>query len=286
MKYSNGLLIMTKECLIRYYQNCYPNLSQEKYYDERAQYILNKYGKNVNEIKQQLTNVLNKNKDSTSTKQEIVDTYSPHTNRRKQQQAANNNKEDIEETKYNNNQQQDNNNDNEEKKEDTSTVNKIIKSKHHSIAIKEEKSIIDLTINCDIDSSEIVLLKTKFLLLYRKSCVDKPMMVRLELTELGYEQFRSGMIIDRTKQLDKLAFNIQQLRNRYNTHLEERKRIDNASSPNECAINIESFIQNNKEPLDFANDPTNLFRKRRPIKFPKICHMCCCCCVAFIRCCE
>jgi len=163
-------------------------------------------------------------------------------------------------------------------------INKI-KSKHHSISIKEDKSTISNTLESEIESTEIVLLKTKYLLLYRKSCVDKPMMVRLELTELGHEEFRSGMIIDRTKQLDKLAFNIQQLRNRYNTHLEERKRIDNASSPNECASNIESFIQNEREPLDVSNDNNNLFRKRRPIKFPKICHVCCCCCVACIRCC-
>ena len=62
MKYSNGLLFMTKQCLITYYKNCYPALSQEKYYDERAQYILNKYGKKISEIKHNLQSVLNQNK--------------------------------------------------------------------------------------------------------------------------------------------------------------------------------------------------------------------------------
>eukprot|EP00483_Globobulimina_turgida_P002307 UN02309 len=57
MKYSNGLLIMTKECLITYYKQCYPNLSQEKYYDERAQYILNKYGKTLKDVKKHLSSV-------------------------------------------------------------------------------------------------------------------------------------------------------------------------------------------------------------------------------------
>eukprot|EP00483_Globobulimina_turgida_P005906 UN05916 len=160
-----------------------------------------------------------------------------------------------------------------------------MKSSHHSISIYESGETMRETLAYDVDE-EVVLLKTKFLLLYRKCSVDKPMMVRLELTEFGYEQFRSGMMIDRTKQLDKLAFNIQQLRNRYNTHLEERKRIENAAAPNQSAQNIESFIQTNVEPLDRSNHTNNLFRKRRPIKFPKMCHACCCCCVACIRCCE
>merc|ERR1712087_625578 len=90
--------------------------------------------------------------------------------------------------------------------------------------------------------------------------------------------------------LDKMAFNIQQLRNRYQTHLDERKRIEMAASPKQCALNIESFVQNNIDPLDNNNQMNNngmgnLFRKRRPIKFPKVCHVCCCCLVACIRCC-
>eukprot|EP01083_Nonionella_stella_P218344 783055_1 len=80
MKYSNGLLIMRKKWLIQYYKKCYPNLSSEKYYDDRAQYILNKYGRNFKQVKQHLNSVLlhTKNKNN---KQEIIDTYSPHTNR-------------------------------------------------------------------------------------------------------------------------------------------------------------------------------------------------------------
>ena len=65
------------------------------------------------------------------------------------------------------------------------------------------------------------------------------MMCRLEMVSMGKLMFRSGMVMDRTKQLDKLAFNIQQLRNRHGTHLEERKRIENAESPKKCSADIE-----------------------------------------------
>lgn len=272
MKYSDGLLIMTKQCLIRYYKACYPSLSQEKYYDERAQYVLNKYGKKLSDIQQNLRLILKSSKDSKSDKQEIVDMYSPHSNRRRAKTENASTAE--EETKYS-----------EEAKNEAEP--QPTKLKQHSMTIKEDKSLIESTINCEVDASEIVMLKTKFLLMYRKSCVDKPMMVRLELTELGQLQFKSGMVMDRTKQLDKLAFNIQQLRNRFKTHEEEMRRINNAASPNECAINIEQFIQNNTEPLDLNShtDANNLFRKRRPFKFNRACHTCCCCVVACVRCC-
>eukprot|EP01084_Bolivina_argentea_P134135 236661_1 len=250
MKYSSGVLVMTSQCVSQYYKACYPGLSQETYYTERAQYILNKYGKRLCNVKQKLKRIMASD-DANLDLLEITDTYSGHS------------------CAY------------IEEKEEEKT-----KTKHHTISIKESKTVIEATLNFEAEDDAHVLLKTKFLLLYRKWCVDKPMMVRLELTCLGFEQFRSGMMVDHSKQLDKIAFNIQQLRNRYITHKEERKRISSAMSPEQCAATIESFIQKNQDPFDIYNDANNLFRKRRPIKFPKICHACCCCGVALIRCCE
>merc|ERR1712228_588777 len=195
-------------------------------------------------------NVLNENKESNLSKLEIIDS---HINKRK------NYDEDTKE-------------DEEEKERDSS-----LKSKHFRISIKEEKNTIDATLKYESDStSDLFLSKSQFFLLYRKLSIVSPIMCRLEVTELGYAQFRSGMIVDRTKNLDKMAFNIQQLRNRYQTHLDERKRIEMAASPKQCAMNIESFIQRSTDPLDSSNNnnasSSNLFRKRRPIKFPKLCH--------------
>merc|ERR1712154_375384 len=67
------------------------------------------------------------------------------------------------------------------------------------MGIEEEASVVSATLAVSVEPSTAVLSKTKFLLLYRKQCVDKPMMVRLELTECGYEQFRSGMVVDPAK---------------------------------------------------------------------------------------
>lgn len=267
MRYSDGLLLMDKDHLVSYYKDCYPALSQQSYYNERATYILSKYGQKLESIKQKLRNVLDANKDSKLSKLEIVDSY------------INKRKKDDEDTKVND----------EEKEKESS-----LKSKHFRISIKEEQITIDATLEYEENSGsdDSFLSKSQFFLLYRKLSIVSPIMCRLELTELGYDQFRSGMIVDRTKNLDKIAFNIQQLRNRYQTHLDERKRIEMAASPKQCAMNIESFIQNNSDPLDSNNNnnnnsaTSNLFRKRRPIKFPKLCHVCCCCLVACVRCCE
>merc|ERR1712129_126813 len=249
----------------------YPALSEQSTYSERATYILSKYGQTLAVIKQQLRNVLSANKDSTLNKMEIVDAY---INKRKH--VAN---KDEEDTKIN-----------EDNADDEKESNSHLKSNHFRIAIEESKQVIDATLAYEEEEqSGEYLSKSQFFLLYRKLAIVSPIMCRLELTELGNEQFRSGMIADRTKNLDKMAFNIQQLRNRYHTQLDERKRIEMATSPQQCAVNIESFIQNNDEPLDTNSNNSatgNLFRKRRPIKFPKLCHACCCCFVACVRCCE
>merc|ERR1712228_737382 len=228
MKYSNGLLLLSKEHLIEYYKDCYPALSQQSHYNERATYILTKYGQKLETIKQKLRNVLNENKESNLSKLEIIDSY---INKRK------NYDEDTKE-------------DEEEKERDSS-----LKSKHFRISIKEEKNTIDATLKYESDStSDLFLSKSQFFLLYRKLSIVSPIMCRLEVTELGHGQFRSGMIVDRTKNLDKMAFSIQQLRNRYQTHLDERKRIEMAASPQQCAMNIESFIQQSIDPLDSNNN--------------------------------
>ena len=101
------------------------------------------------------------------------------------------------------------------------------------------------------------------------------------------------MLVDRTKHLDKLAFNVQQLRNRYNTTKEEQKRIENAKSREYCANLIEKFIVDNNEPLDtymnsnnnMNDNDVNIFKKRKPFKFNPFCHCVCPCAVLCVRCC-
>ena len=110
------------------------------------------------------------------------------------------------------------------------------------------------------------------------------MMVRLELTELGYSQFR-GMLVDRSKSVDVLAYKVQQLRNQEETHLEEKNRILNAQSAKDSADDIINFISNRIDPLDRENDSENPYRKRRPIKFGACCYTCCPCIVCLARCC-
>jgi len=263
-------LVMDKQSLVALYRRFYPNLSSAQVYEDRADYILAKYGKQFSAVAKQLRMALDARKEDSTNKVEIVDVYS---SRRRQTDLEN-----MEETKYS-----------EATAAATATAeteSASTKHSHHRMAILEEESVVSATLEVSVEPSATVLSKTKFLLLYRKQCVDKPMMVRLELTECGYEQFRSGMVVDRSKNMDKLAFNIQQLRNRERVHRKEQLRIQNALDPRECAQSIESFIKETKEPLDADADNTNLFRKRRPIKFPKICHACCCCIVCAVRACE
>jgi len=262
VKYSKGRLFLRKQDLMEYLNRCYPNLDP-KYYDDRASYILSRYGQEVASIKSTCKGLLDSMSESKDNTVSLNDTYAPHTNRRKKEasNAGSNGSESVPSSRTN-----------------TQSI--------RSISIPVGRSVLEASLSGTEDPTEICLMKTKFLLLYRKASVDKPMMVRLELTELGHEQFRSGMVVDRTKQLDKLAFQIQQLRNRHGTHIEERKRIEEAESPKKCSADIESWIKSNREPLDATNDQTNLFRKRRPIKFPRICHSCCCCCVCIVRACE
>merc|ERR1712048_1512744 len=128
------------------------------------------------------------------------------------------------------------------------------------MGIHEEKSAIDATLEYDEDKDDLFLSKSQYFLLYRKLSIVSPIMCRLELTELGYEQFRSGMIADRTKNLDKMAFNIQQLRNRYHTQLDERKRIEMAMSPKQCMLNIVQIMtgpgSSNRDPFFTYAHPT------------------------------
>jgi len=290
-QHSNALWVMNKTCLANYYKACYPGVSDATHYEERAAYVLHKYGTKFSDVQQTLRNAMENaqaaNADtSEATTVAIVDTYTPYTRNRRsvdihaaQQQQQQQSADAEEETKYS----------------AEISMQQILeeksKLKHHTIRVDADKTVLDATINYtgnEIDGEDNVLSTTKFLLFYRRMCVDKPMMVRLELTGCGYDEFRSGMLMDRTKQLEKIAFNIQQLRNRYNTQVDERQRIENAWSPHKCATSIESFVQDNTEPLDTTanEDPNNLFRKRRPFKFHRACHMCCCCVVAAVRCCE
>lgn len=270
-------LVMDKQSLVALYRRFYPNLSAAETYGDRADYILAKYGKQFSAVTKQLRMALDARKEESTSKVQIVDVYS---SRRRQTDLEN-----MEETKYS-----------EAEAAAASASASAAESEavsvastkhgHHRMAIFEEESVVSATLAVSVEPSTAVLSKTKFLLLYRKQCVDKPMMVRLELTECGYEQFRSGMVVDRSKNMDKLAFNIQQLRNRERVHRKEQLRIQNALDPKECALSIESFIKESKEPLDGDADNNNLFRKRRPIKFPKVCHACCCCIVCAVRACE
>lgn len=263
-QYSGGRLFILKEGLIQYFKRCYPDLSAEKYYEDRAQYWLTRYGQTVQEIQKIAKELLDSLIESKESTIPLTDTYAPHSARRKRGIEAGGKAADI----------------------TASNASIVTKSKQHSISIPVTRSQLEATMSEEENANDLCLFKTKFLLLYRKAAVDKPMMCRLEMVSMGKFIFRSGHLIDRTKQLDKLAFTVQQLRNRYGTHLEERKRIENAESPKQRSADIESWIKQEEEPLDAANDQTNLFRKRRPIKFPRICHSCCCCCVCVIRACE
>merc|ERR1719471_1048923 len=127
MKYSDGVLLLDKESLIRYFKACYPALSQQSYYEDRATYILSKYGQNLSTIKQKLSNVLDENKDSSLSKFEIIDSYI------KKREAA----KDEEDTK-----------ESEEEKERESS---LLKSKHFRISIEEDKNTINATLEYEAE---------------------------------------------------------------------------------------------------------------------------------------
>ena len=190
-------MIITKQSLIQYFIHCYPELSNNnnndnnnddtktKFYEERTDYILNKYGNTFSDVKQYLIKILTKyNKNNNINDEDIknndisnedtknddikiklTDTYSPYS------------------SKLNEINNDTNNNGNKNNKKGKNI-------KQHGITLYSTKKVINNTINLNINDDDVVLLKTKYFLLTRKYCLDKPMMVRLELSQLGFTQLK------------------------------------------------------------------------------------------------
>jgi len=153
------------------------------------------------------------------------------------------------------------------------------------ITIEEEKQMIDDTLDLvDIPDEQIILTKTQFFMFYRKACVDRPIMTRLELVALGYDQFKSSGVVDRTNQLDMLAYKVHKIHSQIAVHSEEKVRIETAKSVDECAQSIQKYIETHTEPLD-SNNNRSPYRRAKPMKCSACCWCLCPCVVLCVRCC-
>ena len=122
----------------------YPDLSAQKYYEDRAKYWLSRYGLKLSEVRTEIQGALDSIGDSKEAVAEIVDTYA--TNRRRKE---------------------------EDKKAAVHSEALPKVNKSHSITIRADRSALNASMSGEGDSEEIVLFKTKWLLIYRKAAVDK-----------------------------------------------------------------------------------------------------------------
>lgn len=142
--FGSGLLYLRRGELIEYFRSCYPMLSNEQNYEDRCSYWLSRYGLKLSEVRAEIQEALDSMGDSKEAVAEIVDSYA--TNRRKKE-------EDKKEAAH------------------SDAVPKV--SKSHSITIRADRPTLNASMSGEGDSEEIVLFKTKWLLIYRKAAVDK-----------------------------------------------------------------------------------------------------------------